>query len=233
MKNKRIAIFFLCILLFTLFPIIEIHAESKIGNITKKQIPFTKKPNIEFPSTYDYVAPNVLHYLDMGDEVVSTGEKVKSTVSTCQTDFYQVRHLFNDNGTSYTGYVCGDYIRFDIDVTPYIEEFKNQGFPESYWKPLALLKEEHPNWTFQAYQTGIKWSDALDNEAILGKSLIHQNYSGNGGYLDTSIGSYNYLTDRWNVLDGTNWYAANKTAIAYYMDPRNFLTEMSIFMFED
>ena len=233
MKNKRIASFFLCILLISFFPVIEIHAEEKIGNVTSGKVPFTKNPNIESPSTYDYVAPNLLHYLDMGDEVSSTGVKVKSTVSTCQTDFYQVRYLFSDNGTSYTGYICGDYVKFEIDITPYIEEFEKQGFPKSYWKSLALLKEAHPNWVFQAYQTGIQWNDALDNEAIVGKSLLHKNYTGNGGYLDISSGSYNVLTDTWYGKDGPNWLAANRQTVAYYMDPRNFLTEMSIFMFED
>lgn len=233
MKNKRVAIFFLTILLFSFIPVIEVHAETKIGYVTGKNIPFTKNPNIESPSRHDFVAPNILHYLDMGDEVIINDTKVKSTVSTCQTDFYQVTHRFNDNGNTYTGYICGDYIKFEVDITPYIEEFKAQGFPQSYWKSLALLKEEHPNWTFKAYQTGIKWSDALNNEAVLGKSLLHKNYSGNGGYLDISGGSYNYLTDTWNGMDGPNWYAANKEAVAYYMDPRNFLTEMSIFMFEE
>ncbi len=233
MKNKRIATIFLCILLFSFFPVIEIHAENKIGNVTKGKVPFTKNANIESPNTNDYVAPNVLHYLDMGDEVISTGVKVKSTVSTCQTDFYQVNYVFSDNGISYTGYVCGDYVKFDIDITPYIEEFEKQGFPKSYWKSLALLKEAHPNWVFKAYQTGIQWNDALDNEAIVGKSLLHKNYTGNGGYLDTTSGSYNILTDTWYGKDGSNWFAANRATIAYYMDPRNFLTEMSIFMFED
>ncbi len=233
MKNKTVATFFLAILLFSFIPVIEVHAETKIGYVSRRDVPFTKNPNIESPSKNDFVAPNTLHYLDMGDEVISNGTKVKSTVSTCQTDFYQVTYRFNDNGNTYTGYICGDYIKYEVDITPYKEEFTKQGFPESYWKSLAFLKEEHPNWTFKAYQTGIKWSDALDNEAILGKSLLHKNYSGNGGYLDISSGSYNYLTDTWNGMDGPNWYAANKEAVAYYMDPRNFLTEMSIFMFEE
>lgn len=33
--------------------------------------------------------------------------------------------------------------------------------------------------------------------------------------------------------DGSNWFNASKEAVAYYLDPRNFLNETRIFMFED
>ena len=33
--------------------------------------------------------------------------------------------------------------------------------------------------------------------------------------------------------DGSTWFNANSQAVAYYMDPRNFLTEDRIYMFED
>lgn len=226
------AMFFLCILLFSWISIIEIHAETKVGYITANDLPFTKKPNIESPKYSDYVAPGLLHWLDIGDEVETTGEKVPSTVNSCKTEFYQVKHNFVGGGT-YTGYICGDYLKFEIDITPYIEEFKAAGFPDSYWKYLANLKEQHPNWTFQALQTGIEWEDAINNEAIVGKSLIHKNNSGNGGYLDLSPLSYDYMTDTWKYFDGTAWYAANRETVAYYLDPRNFLSEMYVFMFED
>ena len=233
MKSKKSAIFFLLMIVFTIFPIPTIEAESKVGYVIASKIPYTKAPNIENPTTKDFVAPNVLHYLDSGDEIKPIGEKIPSTVSSCKTDFYQVSFNYPTTGRTYVGYVCGDYVQFEVDVTPYVEEFTNAGFPKHYWKYLALLKNDHPNWTFQAYQTGIKWSDALDNEAIVGKSLIHKNYSGDGGYLDISNASYNYLTDSWNSFDGSSWFAANRQTVAYYMDPRNFLNETYVFMFEN
>lgn len=211
---------------------IEIHAETKIGYVTANDIPFTKNPNIESPNRNDYVAPGILHWLDIGDEIEATGEKVPSTVSSCKTEFYQVKHNFV-GGRTYIGYICGDYLKFEVDLSPYVEEFKAAGFPDSYWKYLANLKELHPNWTFQALQTGIEWEDAINNEAIVGKSLLHKNNSGDGGYLDLSPLSYDYMADTWKYFDGTAWYAANREAVAYYLDPRNFLSEMYVFMFED
>ena len=46
---------------------------------------------------------------------------------------------------------------------------------------------------------------------------------------------YNYLTDTFNQKiegGGANWYVASKQTIGYYMDPRNFLNDESVFMFE-
>ena len=40
--------------------------------------------------------------------------------------------------------------------------------------------------------------------------------------------------NRWySPKDGSTWFQANKETIAYYMDPRNFLNENSIFMFQN
>ena len=55
------------------------------------------------------------------------------------------------------------------------------------------------------------------------------------GYKSTDSWSYNYLTDVFNHDyrgGGDNWYAASKNVIAYYMDPRNFLNDKQVFMFE-
>lgn len=234
MKQKRISLFFLGIILFSLCPIIEIKASTQIAYVTENHIFYTKKPNIESPTSDDFVAYNVLQYLDKGDEVKLIGNSVPSTIGSCQTKFYEVGYQFANTGKYYTGYVCGDYLKFEVDVTPYIEEFTKAGFPKSYWSSLALIKEEHPNWVLNAYQTNLDWKDVLDNETAIGKSLLHYYYSENGGYLDTSSEAYNYKNNTWYSFDGGGpWYAANRQTIAYYIDPRNFLTEISIFMFEN
>ena len=103
------------------------------------------------------------------------------------------------------------------------EEFEKyltkQGFPERYKKKLCKLHRKHPNWGFVAYSTGIKWSDALAKQTKGSRSLVSRIYP--SSYRD---GSRQYES---------GWYKADSRVVAYYMDPRNFLNEESIYMFED
>ena len=234
MKNKFVAHFFLFLILFSLCPIVQVKASTRTGYVTQNDIPYTKEPNIEFLTSNDYIDPNVLHYLDFGDVVTSTGTVVKSTVSSCQTDFYQVVYEYARNGKTYTGYICGDYLKFQVDVSKYAEEFTKAGFPESYFERLTLLKEAHPNWVFTAYQTNLNWNDVVKNESVVGISYIQvPDLTKGAKYLSLDEGSYDPVRKAYIVREGSNWYAANATTVAYYLDPRNFLTEREIFMFEN
>jgi len=95
----------------------------------------------------------------------------------------------------------------------------DQGFPESYKVKLRVLHKAHPNWGFVAYKTNLSWADALKKQTSGGTSLVSGSYPS-------------------KYRDGTKqyekgWYKANSKVVAYYMDPRNFLNEDSIYMFED
>ncbi|MBR2706378.1 MAG: hypothetical protein IKE74_03965 [Mogibacterium sp.] len=94
-----------------------------------------------------------------------------------------------------------------------------QGFPKAYRKKLKALHKTHPNWGFVAYSTKIKWTDALARQTRNGASLVHGSYGSK------------YRSGSRQVEPG--WYNAGSTVVAYYMDPRNFLTEDRIMMFED
>ena len=95
----------------------------------------------------------------------------------------------------------------------------NQGFPEKYKVKLRKLHKAHPNWGFVGYKTGIKWSSAVAAESKKGVSLISK--------------SEPKSQRSGNTTAESGWYYANSTTVAYYLDPRNFLTEDSIYMFED
>ena len=105
-----------------------------------------------------------------------------------------------------------------------------QGFPESYKPKLRQLHEQYPNWVFQAYHTGLLWDMAITEENIPGKNLI-PNSSGIE-WKSLEEGAYNWKTDSFIVYDGSTWVTASRAALEYYMDPRNFLDEKSIFQFE-
>ena len=97
-------------------------------------------------------------------------------------------------------------------------ELNEQAFPESYKCKLRLIHNTYSNWTFKAMHTGLDF----------GKSVIaEQNVSsiqGGDKYYDLSSGS--------RVETENGWYRANYDTVAYYLDPRNFLVEERILMFE-
>lgn len=104
-----------------------------------------------------------------------------------------------------------------------------QGFPEDYKGKLRALHEKHPTWVFKAYQTGLDWNEVIERESKVGLNLISKNKS--NGWLSYAEKAYNWATDKFIPYDGSTWVTASREAVAYYMDPRNFLTERAMFQF--
>lgn len=172
------------------------------------------------------------YWLDTGDKIVVIEDvgpfnaPEEGYGSDCKSTYSYVSILYNNK--TYKGFACTDNIK-KIEKSELIEE----NFPESYWKALNTLKTTYPNWKFIPVDTGLKFSTAVSNEDSGNKSLIQYTSSVNSlGYLSTADANYNWKTDKYKVYDGSNWYAANRDTIAYFMDPRNFLTVNYIWMFE-
>ena len=132
-----------------------------------------------------------------------------------------------------TGYALSDYIRertttnSNGDFESYLDA---QGFPESYREALRNLHAKHPTWIFEAQHTNLEWADALEAESKVGKNLIQN--SAISSWKSMEPGAYDYTTNTWVVFDGSDWVAASRELIAYYLDPRNFLNDTEIFQFE-
>lgn len=128
----------------------------------------------------------------------------------------------------YTGYVAKACFN-EVKTYTYSDEAEFESsissFPNSYKPYLRKLHAIHPNWTFVADQTGLDWGTAVTAESQKGTSAISKLYP--------SL----FFRDSTNpdgiIVDGTSWYAPCYDAVAYYMDPRNFLTEKNLFMFEN
>lgn len=104
------------------------------------------------------------------------------------------------------------------------------GFPESYKPYLRELHAKYPKWTFKPYNTGIDFSTAVANQATQSKSLLEKSYN---DYLKSrAANDYNASTGAYIPKDGSTWIVASKNTIAYFMDPRNFLNESFITIFE-
>ena len=109
--------------------------------------------------------------------------------------------------------------------TIYYQEIRQgiESFPKSYQEKLKALKKLHPNWTFTAAYTGIDWNELLRYESgdtLHGRSVIYKNCDASDKCYCGGVYDYNF-------------YCASKKAIAYYIDPRNFLTETKVFQFEE
>ena len=185
-------------------------------------------------------------YLKDGSTVISIP---KNTIVTIKKDtkpkkktarWYQVS--FSYNGKTKKGYIHSKYTKLTkkptvkkvkvvaLSDTDFEKMLTQQGFPDSYKDSLRALHKSYPFWEFRAYQTGVKWEDALANECKLGVNLISNSKS--VAWKSTEEGAYDASTGTWKVFDGTSWVAASSTAISYYMDPRNFLNDRNIFQFE-
>ena len=157
-----------------------------------------------------------------GTVVTITGEKKASNGVL----WYQI----NYNGG--TGYVSSQYIVLigtPADDKEFEAYLKEQGFPESYWDGLKLLHAMYPEWVFKADQTGYDWNYAVDQETVIGKSLVQS--SSKSSWKSTDPKAYNWDTGKWTEYDSGGWVAASREIVAYYMDPRNFLSKNSIFQF--
>lgn len=130
-------------------------------------------------------------------------------------DWYKIQYYGNK-----VGYMSKSYImrKSDIIATDdnYSKELKSKGFPDSYIPYLTYLHKKYPNWEFIVDKTNLDFNTVVDKEA--GKN-----------YMQTTDDSYRTSS---TPAEGKTWFYVNNDVIAFYMDPRNWLYEKRIFMFE-
>ncbi len=160
------------------------------------------------------------------DVVTILSEHKSSNNDTSNPIWYKI--TIKRDGTTYTGYVSSSLV---VVKTPDAGLLEN--VPDEYKSYIEQLLALHPEWKFEIYDTGIEWSSlfAENAEGALGSNVVHSSYP--LSYRSTQSGAYNWRADVWyNPDNETGWYQANTQLIAYYMDPRNFLNEQHVFMFE-
>lgn len=165
---------------------------------------------------------NILGYLYAGNIVTILDQ---TTVGS--TVWYKIN--CNISSGNITGWSSGDYIQVRelvLDGT-YEDYLASQGFPESYWEGLSTLHAIYPNWQFVAVETGLDWNEVVAAESRKGVKLTYR-YNPEH-YIDwTDVDADGNLIGR----DGYYWVQASTNIIRYYLDPRNFLSDPYIFMFE-
>lgn len=182
-------------------------------------------------SNLDSVVENV-YWLDTGDEVTVYEEQATVPTKdedTCKDYYVSVGFYSSIRNEVLTGYYCNSNL---VNENEIMDEIKNN-FPESYWNKLSVLKMAHPNWSFVPINVGIDFDEAVTNETYGDRSLIQGHHV---EYLSLSPNSFSYKENRFIPYDGIGsdnpWYLASYDTIAYYMDPRNFLSDMYIFQFQ-
>ena len=139
----------------------------------------------------------------------------------------------NENTNPNTGQTSGGSdasILRPLTAAEFEASMNEQGFPESYKPSLRMLHAKYPNWQFSARHINLDWNQAL-NKQISSSNLVY--YTQPEGYKDVGIDSYNFEGGYYYAKDGTTFIKASPQAVAYYMDPRNFLDDHGVFMFED
>ena len=122
--------------------------------------------------------------------------------------------VYTGNGTNAQKFKIEEVIS-DIDI----DTKKYPGYKEK----IEQLMEKHPNWNFELLYTGLRFDEVIKGEyAVHSRNLVPNNYGGE--WICSVCGTKLY---------DSGWYCTSEKAIAYYMEPRNFLNESDIFQFQD
>ncbi|SET33034.1 SH3 domain-containing protein [[Clostridium] polysaccharolyticum] len=165
-----------------------------------------------------------------------TTVKIRGALTVLGKKWYKCD--FYISGAIHTGYILTSCVEIPDDAA-FLEELSK--FPASYQNPIKELHEKYPKWHFARIHTELDWNTVIENESKIGRNVIQSNqpkggsagtYSAPFSYLSTEAGAYDWATDKFKVYDGSNWYCANSSVIAHYMDPRNALTKEGIWQFE-
>ena len=144
---------------------------------------------------------------------------------TLSSDKLTYTKIFNSDQSYSTpvqdiyGNIGNAKIEFKMKGTINIDTKKYPGYKEAIEKLIAA----HPNWNFELLYTGLNF-----NNAVYGEYSIH-----NANLVPASSGSEWICSVCGTKTYDTGWYGASDKAIAYYMDPRNFLNDSSVFQFLD
>ena len=232
-KNKRVLSLVLCIVLFmTCFASIPASAITypMLGEISStngeaKIYSMAGTTNHE-AKPEDKGKSKHLTTLKNGDSVKVLGEEIDGDGDK----WYKINYGkdFSETGYAVINKVVLKYeYEFDEDFEKNLENF-----PESYRDALRALHAKYPNWKFVANPFGLSFKNAVDaqygvNNVKDTRKWVEYNYFGDE-WLDPR--AKNAETGEWAQPE-PRWTYASRSAIEYYMDPRNSLNEEMIFAF--
>lgn len=207
--------------------VIKISAQTKTANVIGTDVAIRTEPNTK--------TSTVLIRVSNVEVTVNSSLEGEQAESGGTKTWYNVTYKESEK-KSYTGYIYGKYISFPPSSDDYVydEDFEKniQNFPESYRDALRALHSKYPNWKFVAHNVNMDFNTAVDlqyspSDVNKRKKMVELSYGGNEW---RDIRSYNEATGVW-TQSYPGWTYASRAAIAYFVDPRNYLTEKYIFAF--
>ena len=142
--------------------------------------------------------------LDLGDEVTVYENDTVPTNDTYRCSDYYVKVDASPADQPWivtTGYFCHADLKSDFLTEEMKTEFRNAGFPESYWEKLAVLKTNHPKWTFYAIDTELDFNTAVLNETYGGRNVLRLSMSNNYALLSKGTDSFDYINNKYLEYD--------------------------------
>lgn len=210
MKKK-----YYCLFLIILFIMLPIHVLADDLEITGSAVAIRTAPTTSGSQVLTRVNKGNTFPLKSASIVADQGKN-----GDCDTGWYLINYDNKD------AYVCSKYGKVLTTIIASGEaksaceqELKDKGFPQSYWNNLCNIKAAHPTWNFNAVQTGLDFSVAVSRESSCGTNTL---VTTDPEFYDTSC--------KANLDSG--YKHASQKAVAYYLNPLNFLDEKNIFMFE-
>ncbi|MBQ3075461.1 MAG: hypothetical protein IJC26_05280 [Clostridia bacterium] len=103
------------------------------------------------------------------------------------------------------------------------------GFPETYRTALCALQLRHTNWNFEVLPvTELSRENGKNYDFSF---VVEEEWRVAGRSLVSARKEYAAYAETGSDLYDSGFYRAGRDAVAYFMDPRNFLSEEGIFQF--
>ena len=169
---------------------------------------------------------------------VSNAEVVINSTTEGQEVTTGIKTWYNITYNGITGFVYGEFVVEypSEDDYVYSEDFEENllNFPESYRDALRALHSKYKNWKFIAVSVPFSFDEAVNNQ--YGSTFSKNRKHVEGNYYENEwrdMRAYDSATGIWSYPNTTTtrWMYASRSAIAYYMDPRNSLVADKIFVF--
>lgn len=179
----------------------EVGDNTNPNNLTKK------KWNVRIDKlTNSYWNPKII----MGRRIIQDNDMIINLPSSKAIPLPQKKVELDAKPNSPSDDVISDY------------DFKKElsNFPESYRPMLEKLHRQHPTWRFYADRINADFKKLVAAEIKSGHvCTIEEKYGYEGKWRDPK---FNY---------DKGYFAASEKAVAYFIDPRNFINETQIFQF--